>query len=189
MISSKKTKRWWHRILRLEKKHWKGLFLSILSLILVICGLLVIWISTLKIPDLSSFETRQISQSTKIYDRTGTILLYDVNAGSKRTVVPLSQISPYIQDATLAIEDVNFYNHGGIDVKSIFRAMLADLTPGGVKEGASTITQQVIKNAILTSNQTFTRKIEEAILAIKLEHVMTKDQILETYLNEAVFTP
>ena len=72
------------------------------------------------------FETRQISQSTKIYDRTGTVLLYDVNAGSKRTVVPLSAISPYIQDATLAIEDANFYNHGGIDVKSIFRALLAD---------------------------------------------------------------
>ena len=115
------------------------------------------------------------------------MLLYDVNAGSKRTVVPLSAISPYIQDATISIEDENFYNHGGIDVKSIFRAILADLTPGGVKEGASTITQQVIKNAVLTDSQTFARKIEEAILAIKLEHVMTKDQILETYLNEAPY--
>jgi penicillin-binding protein 1C len=184
---SKKNKRWWHLLLRLEKKHWKGLFLCIVSLVLIFGGLIVVWISTLKIPDLSSFETRQISQSTKIYDRTGTVLLYDVNAGSKRTVVPLSAISPYIQKATIAIEDVNFYNHGGIDVKSIFRAVLANLTHGGVKEGASTITQQVIKNAVLTSSQTFARKIEEAILAIKLEHVLTKDQILEAYLNEAPY--
>ncbi len=187
MFSRRKTKRWWHRLLRLEKKHWKGLFFSAASILLVIAGLIVVWISTLQIPDLSSFETRQISQSTKIYDRTGTVLLYDVNAGSKRTVVPLSAISPYIQKATIAIEDVNFYNHGGIDVKSIFRAILSDITPGGTKEGASTITQQVIKNAVLTSSQTFARKIEEAILAIKLEHVLTKDQILEAYLNEAPY--
>jgi penicillin-binding protein 1C len=171
----------------MEKRHWKGLIFSVFSLVLIVGGLVIIWISTLQIPDLSSFETRQISQSTKIYDRTGTVLLYDVNAGSKRTVVPLSSISPYIQDATIAIEDENFYSHGGIDVKSIFRALLTDLTHGGVKQGASTITQQVIKNAILTSSQTFTRKIEEAILAIKLEHAMTKDQILETYLNEAPY--
>jgi len=187
-MSSKKTRaHGWRRLLRFEKKHWKGLFLSIISIVLVMTGIVVLWISTLQIPDLSSFETRQISQSTKIYDRTGTVLLYDVNAGSKRTVVALSSISPYIQNATLAIEDVNFYHHGGVDVKSIFRALLADLTPGGVKEGASTITQQVIKNAVLTSSQTFTRKIEEAILSIKLEHIMTKDQILETYLNEAPY--
>ncbi len=187
MFSRRRTKRWWHHILRLEKKHWKGIIFSVFSCGLVICGIVIIWISTLQIPDLSSFETRQISQSTKIYDHTGTVLLYDVNAGSKRTVVPLSAISPYIQDATISIEDENFYNHGGIDVKSIFRAILADLKPGGVKEGASTITQQVIKNAVLTDSQTFARKIEEAILAIKLEHVMTKDQILETYLNEAPY--
>jgi penicillin-binding protein 1C len=187
MSPRRKTKRWWHRLLRLEKKHWKGLFFSAASILLVIAGLIIIWISTLQIPDLSSFETRQISQSTKIYDRTGTVLLYDVNAGSKRTVVPLSAISPYIQKATIAIEDVNFYNHGGIDVKSIFRAILSDITPGGAREGASTITQQVIKNAVLTSSQTFSRKIEEAILAIKLEHVLTKDQILEAYLNGAPY--
>jgi penicillin-binding protein 1C len=187
MFPSRKTRATWHHILRLEKKHWKGLFLSVISLVLIIGGLIVVWISTLQIPDLSSFETRQISQSTKIYDRTGTVLLYDVNAGSKRTVVPLSAISLYIQKATIAIEDVNFYNHGGVDVKSIFRAVLSDITPGGTKEGASTITQQVIKNAVLTSSQTFTRKIEEAILAIKLEHVLTKDKILEAYLNEAPY--
>lgn len=156
-------------------------------MVLVVGGLVIVWISTLQIPDLSAFETRKISQSTKIYDKTGTVLLYDVNGGAKRTVVPLSAISPYIQKATIAIEDANFYSHGGIDVKSIFRAILSDVTPGGAKEGASTITQQVIKNAVLTSSQTFTRKIEEAILAIKLEHIMTKDQILETYLNEAPY--
>lgn len=187
MFSSKKTRRWWHHILRLEKKHWKGLMFSIFSIILVLAGLIIMWVSTLQIPDLSAFGAREISQSTKIYDRTGTVLLYDVNAGSKRTVVPLSAISINIQNATIAIEDENFYNHGGIDVKSIFRALLANLKPGGVREGASTITQQVIKNAVLTSSQTFTRKIEEAILAIKLEHTMTKSQILETYLNEAPY--
>lgn len=183
----KKPSRLWRRFARIEKRHWKGLCLAVLSIALVVGGLVVVWISSLQIPDLSAFETRKVSQSTKIYDRTGTILLYDVNAGSKRTVVPLSAVSPYIQEATIAVEDENFYRHGGVDIKSIFRAILSDLTPGGVREGASTITQQVIKNAVLTSSQTFTRKIEEAILAIKLEHVMTKDQILDTYLNEAPY--
>jgi len=187
MSFKKKFSHVWHRINRLEKRHWKGMLFSIFSIILVFAGIIIIWVSTLQIPDLSAFEARKISQSTKIYDRTGTVLLYDVNAGSKRTVVPLLAISPHIQDATIAIEDENFYSHGGIDVKSIFRALLADLKPGGVREGASTITQQVIKNAVLTSSQTFTRKIEEAILAIKLEHIMTKGQILETYLNEAPY--
>ena len=151
MFRSRKTKRWWHYISRLEKKHWKGLLFTGLSVVLVVGGLVIVWISTLQIPDLSAFETRKISQSTKIYDKTGTVLLYDVNGGAKRTVVPLSAISPYIQKATIAIEDANFYSHGGIDVKSIFRAILSDVTPGGAKEGASTITQQVIKNAVLTS--------------------------------------
>ncbi|MDE2188560.1 MAG: transglycosylase domain-containing protein, partial [Patescibacteria group bacterium] len=177
----------WHRLLRRFKKHIKAVCLIGASIFLIIVGIVVVWISTLKIPDLSSFDTRQISQSTKIYDRTGTVLLYDLNAGSKRTIVPLSAISPNIQKATLAIEDANFYQHGGIDFKAILRALIADITHGGVREGASTITQQVIKNAILTNTQTLTRKIEEAILAEKLERVMTKNQILETYLNEAPY--
>ena len=187
MSSRKNLSHGWRHFVRLSKKHWKGLCLLVISVVLIFAGFLIIWVSTLQIPDLSAFETRKISQSTKIYDHTGTVLLYDANAGSKRTIVPLSAISPFIQNATIAIEDNNFYNHGGVDVKAIFRAILADLKPGGVKEGASTITQQIIKNALLTNTQTFTRKIEEAILAIKLEHVMTKDQILETYLNESPY--
>ena len=187
MSFKKELARAWRHFIRLVRRHGKGISHIAISVVLVLAGCVIIWVSTLKIPDLSAFETRKISQSTKIYDRTGTVLLYDVNAGSERTVVPLSAISPYIQDATIAIEDEDFYSHGGIDVKAILRATLSDLTPGGAKEGASTITQQVIKNALLTSAQTFTRKVEEAILAIKLEHIMTKDQILETYLNEAPY--
>ena len=187
MTWKRKLLRLSHRVYKFLRRHWQALIITAISLFLVLTGAIIIWVSTLQIPDLSAFETRKISQSTKIYDHTGTVLLYDVNAGSRRTIVPLSAISPYIQQATISIEDQDFYKHGGVDFKAIVRAIIADITPGGKKEGASTLTQQVIKNALLTNTQTFTRKIKEIILAMKLEHSMTKNQILETYLNEAPY--
>ena len=154
---------------------------------LVTAGSLTVWISTLKIPDLNSFDQRQVLQSTKIYDRTGQVLLYDLHQDVRRTVVPSDQISPYLKDATIAIEDQNFYHHGGIDVKAIIRAGLSDILTGHAAQGGSTITQQVVKNTILVGDKSITRKIKEAILAIKMERVYSKDQILTTYLNEAPY--
>lgn len=144
----------------------------------------IVWFATLKIPDLSAFESRKVAQSTKIYDRTGEILLYDVHSDAKRTVIPFENISPYIKNATISIEDVDFYKHFGIQPTAIIRAIIANIIGGGSVQGGSTITQQVIKNSLLTQDKTITRKLKEWILAIKVERVLTKDQIFETYLNE-----
>ncbi len=135
------------------------------------------------IPDIASFADRQVAQSTKIYDRTGQTLLYDYNRDARRTLAPLAGISPNAINATIAIEDSSFYQHGGIRITSIIRAAIADLTPGGSTQGGSTITQQVVKNTLLTNRKTLVRKIHEWVLAIRLEQAYSKDAILETYLN------
>ncbi len=150
-------------------------------------GIITFWISTFKMPDLKSFEERSVSQSTKIYDRTGEILLFDLNQNLKRKVVPFDQISTYIKNAAIAIEDVGFYTHGGIEIKAIIRAVLTNLTGASYSQGGSTITQQVIKNSLLTSKKAVSRKLKEWFLAIKLEQVMTKNEILAIYLNESPY--
>ncbi len=169
------------------RRHFKSLVLLILSALFVLGGLAALWVATLPIPDLNSFGTRQVVESTKIYDRTGTVLLYDTGSNIKRTTVSLADISPYIQQATIAIEDSNFYRNSGIEPLSIIRAVLANLASGGYDQGASTITQQVIKNSLLTQDKTITRKIKEWVLAIKLTQTMSKDQILQAYFNETPY--
>lgn len=138
-------------------------------------------------PDIGSFANRQVDQSTKIYDRTGQVLLYDYNRDTKRSVVPLSSISPNTINATIAIEDSSFYEHGGIRLTSIIRAIFADVLGRSLSQGGSTITQQVVKNELLTNKKSVIRKIKEWVLAIKLEQVYSKDQILESYLNNAPY--
>ncbi len=162
-------------------------FLILLSLFFLLSGTLVLWISFIPSPNITSFTNRQVIQSTKIYDRTGKILLYNYGNDVKRSVVPLSDISPHIQKAVIAIEDSSFYSHGGIRISSILRAMLVDLFGGSFTQGGSTITQQVVKNTILTDKKSISRKIHEWVLAIKLEQKYSKDQILETYLNDMPF--
>lgn len=159
----------------------------ILSLILICIGGGVLWVSTMQIPDVTSFASRKVSTSTKIYDRTGTILLFDTGNEVKRTPINLDEMSPFIPKATIAIEDNNFYSNIGIEPLSIIRAVLADITSGGYSQGASTITQQVVKNSLLTTDKTLTRKIKEWVLAMKLTRVMSKDDILRTYLNESSY--
>ncbi len=154
------------------------------SAFLFCLGALLLWGASLRVPDLSDLSTRKVLQSTKIYDRTGQILLYDMAQNVRRTVVPFEDISPYIKNATLAIEDKNFYNHGGVDLTSIARAIIFDIKTLSLSQGGSTITQQVVKNSILTGDKTLTRKLKEWILAIKLENILNKDQILHLYLNE-----
>ena len=159
----------------------------VISLLLILIGALSVWAATLPLPDVASIGNREVSQSTKIYDRTGTVLLYDLNKDTDRTIVTLDAIAPMVAKATIAIEDADFYQHGGIRVSSIVRALLADLVPGGQTQGGSTITQQVVKNALLTRDRTITRKLKEWILAVRLEKVLPKDKILEIYLNESPY--
>jgi 1A family penicillin-binding protein len=158
------------------------------AILLVISGL-ALWVASLDIPDLSAFEERQVLQSTKIYDRTGEIVLYDLFQDVRRTVVPYDEISHYIKNATVAIEDDEFFSHRGVRPLAILRAALINLQGGDLLggQGGSTITQQVIKNSILERDKTITRKIKEAILAIRLEQVLTKEEILGHYLNESPY--
>ncbi|MDO8520776.1 MAG: PBP1A family penicillin-binding protein [bacterium] len=149
----------------------------------------LLWAASIEIPDFSLFEARKISQSTKIFDRTGKVLLYDVHKDIRRTVVPFDQISSHIKNASVAIEDEHFYQHAGIEPKAIIRAVLVNLglREGYTGQGGSTITQQVIKNALLSREKTVTRKIKEWILAMKLERIIGKEEILALYLNESPY--
>ncbi len=160
------------------------IFLLIISAGLLLVGSGILWVFLIPTPDIASFSSREITQSTKIYDRTGDTLLYDYNRDARREMVPISEISPLIQKATIAIEDSSFYSHGGIRISSIIRAMLADILGGSFSQGGSTITQQVVKNTILTNEKSVVRKVHEWILAIKLEQEYSKNKILQTYLNE-----
>jgi len=175
------------------KKNWKEIIIDILifgfaGFIIVFSGLLL-WVSTLEIPDLSAFEERRVLQSTKIYDRTGEVVLYDLNSDVRRTIVPFEEMSRNIKNASVAIEDDQFYNHYGIDIRAIIRAAVSNFQDGDLLggQGGSTITQQVIKNSVLQRDKTLTRKVKEAILSIKIERVLTKDEILEIYLNESPY--
>ena len=150
--------------------------------------LLFVWIKSIPIPDFQSFNERKVVQSTKIYDRTGKIILYDIHENIKRTVIPYEDIPIYIKNATVAIEDSNFYQHRGISITGIIRAFMTNIKSGKIKgQGGSTITQQLIKNTFLTPEKTFTRKIKEVILSFKLERAVSKEEILTLYLNEVPY--
>ena len=154
---------------------------------LFVSGSIMLWVSTLNIPDLNSFEQRKVAQSTKIYDRTGEILLFDIHENIKRTIVPFKDISRHIKNATVAIEDAEFYEHRGIKPKAILRAILVNVSTLQFSQGGSTITQQVVKNSILTTEKKISRKLKEWVLALKLEQKLSKESILELYLNESPY--
>lgn len=134
----------------------------------------------MKLPDFTEFHERKVAQSTKIYDRTGEVLLYDVHQNVKRTIVPFENISPWVKKAAIAIEDAGFYEHYGVSFRGIARAIIY----GGSRGGGSTITQQVIKKTLLTDEKLITRKLKEILLSFRLETAFSKDEILALYLNE-----
>ncbi|NBV76909.1 penicillin-binding protein [bacterium] len=162
----------------------RSLFLGIGASIVFFAGITAAWALFISIPSIDNFQNRRVAESTKIYDRTGTVLLYDVHGTMRRTAVPLSEIAESAKHASIAIEDATFYEHAGVRPLAFLRAVWVNLTTGGYTQGGSTITQQVVKNTLLTQDKNITRKIKEIILALKLERTYTKDQILETYLNE-----
>lgn len=177
--------------------HWKKMLnpfskkkiAPLLIVVLLACGILFsfIYIFILKdLPSPTKLGEFDIPLSSKIYDRNGT-LLFDIFTDQNRTYVPLSDIPKSLQQATIAIEDKNFYTHGGINpVGGILRAAVATLT-GKQLQGGSTITQQLVKGALLTSERTVQRKIREIILAILVETKFSKDKILEMYLNQVPY--
>ena len=137
--------------------------------------------------DLPSPEkiVRREGFATKIYDRKGK-LLYDVFGDQRRNPVDISQVSLVVKQATVAIEDKNFYKHSGFDPLGILRAALTTVFTGKL-QGGSTLTQQLVKNVLLTSRRTITRKLKEFILTVQVERKYSKDQILQMYLNEAPY--
>lgn len=154
---------------------------------LFLLGASILWVALTPVPDLDSLSTRKISESTKILDRTGNTVLHDLNPDVTRDLEPLSSVSPYIINATIAIEDSAFYDHFGISISGIARSILTDIRTGSLAQGGSTITQQVVKNTILTTKKSVIRKIHEVILALKLEQKYSKDEILELYFNNSPY--
>lgn len=162
--------------------------IKIISVVFFLLGIstLAFWFFILKdLPSPKSLTTRPIEVSTKIYDRNGT-LLYKIYKDKNRTIVPLSEIPSQVRLATLAAEDAEFYNHKGISVRGISRAFFKNLEKGELS-GGSTITQQLVKNALLTPEKTLARKVKELALAVEVELTYSKDQILEMYMNEVSF--
>jgi membrane peptidoglycan carboxypeptidase len=135
------------------------------------------------LPDPNTLLQRNLAESTKILDRNGQ-LLYEIHGEAKRTLVTIDNINDYTKHATVAIEDKSFYQHRGISVRGIFRALLNDVLSASKSQGGSTITQQFVKNALLSKDKTWTRKLKEIILSIELEARYSKDEILQLYLNE-----
>lgn len=168
----------------------KFLFLGVLLTVFVIVTPLVIsfWLNELPNPRLLS--ARDIPLSTKIYDRNGT-LLFQIYANQNRSFVKLDDLPKSLVNATVAIEDKNFFNHRGVDLKGILRAFLVNL--GGSKsngrplQGGSTITQQLIKNALLSSEISWSRKFKEVVLALWAETIYKKKDILEMYFNQVPY--
>lgn len=137
------------------------------------------------LPDPNKITERIVAQSTKIYDRTGETVLYEIHGDQRRTVVQLKDIPKIVQQATIAVEDQNFYQHHGFSVTGFVRAFIVNIVSAGRRRpGGSTITQQFVKNSILTKEKTFTRKFRELVLSFQIERKFTKDQILQLYLNE-----
>ena len=139
------------------------------------------------LPDIS-VNGSNIGGSISYYDRTGTVLLWQDNSGVKRVPIQGSEMNQYIKDATVSVEDRDFYNHRGFDVKGIARAAYNDALHKGGTQGGSTITQQLVKlNLDWTQQRTISRKVKELILAVELERTYTKDDILTGYLNTAPY--
>jgi len=160
----------------------KKLLLAALILLLIAGLGSLLFIIFYRLPNPNRLITREQVVSTKIYDRNGQ-LLYKIYRNQNRTPVELKDIPVYLIQATLAIEDAEFYNHHGLSFKGIFRAVLRNLQ-GDKLYGGSTITQQLVKNALLTPERTWQRKIKEVILSLMVETKFSKDEILKMYLNE-----
>jgi 1A family penicillin-binding protein len=157
--------------------------LLVVAILLLIAGLgSLVFTVFYHLPNPNRLVTREQVVSTKIYDRNGQ-LLYKIYRNQNRTLVELKDIPVYLIQATIAIEDAEFYNHHGLSFKGIFRAALQNLK-GNKLYGGSTITQQLVKNALLTPERTWQRKIKEVILSLLVETKFTKDEILKMYLNE-----
>ena len=173
--------RFWQTTLRVGKYL---LFILLLGIVGIL-GLFFYY--TWDLPRPEKFTETPFIQSTKIYDRTGKVLLYDIYGEEKREIVPFDKISDNLKHAVIASEDARFYQHGGIDIIGLLRSVLVDLRLQSAKQGGSTITQQLVRSVYLNDQKTIARKVREVVLSIELERRYSKDQILDWYLNKIPF--
>jgi penicillin-binding protein 1A len=156
---------------------------TMLASSIVAGGLVGLAISFRNLPDVRVLRSYAPTETTYIYDIKG-VQLASLHDEANREVVPLNRISPNLKRALLAIEDDRFYYHQGVNLTGVGRALSANFKKGGVSQGGSTITMQLIKNLFLSQKQQFSRKLAEAVLSIRLEQIFRKDEILEMYLNQ-----
>ena len=182
----------------MTEKHWRVLA-HVLVICIVIIPIVVIMAGIVAVPlvrSVSGVISPYVKtplpkiptgpETTFVYDRDGK-LLTTLHAGVNRVAIPFSQMPESLRDAVIAGEDEHFYDHGGLSYQAIARAALADFTHKAIEQGGSTITQQYVKNVYTGGQRTIQRKIKEAVLAVKLEEKLSKDQILEKYLNTVYF--
>jgi len=186
---AKRSKRQRASLKRLSSFTWlvklKYFILGIIfSFLFLFCPILF-FITIQNLPNPNALSQTPLPQTTKIYDRHH-ILLYEIYATQNRTLISLSDIPTYLKEATIAIEDKNFYTNPGFDIAAIMRAFFSNIS-GNELQGGSTITQQLIKSSLLTPEKTLTRKMEEIILAFWAEKIYTKKQILEMYFNQVPY--
>ncbi len=169
-----------------KQRLWPGLLgIALVLVLLMVPGALYV---SAGLPDARQFASLSLPQSSRIYDRSGSVLLAEIRTGSeRRRYVPLKEIAPVMVQATLAGEDHNFYHHHGINFGRVLKAAWQNLTHGRIEEGGSTITQQLVKNLFLTPDHSWLRKTREAVLAVEVEQRFSKDQILEAYLNRVYY--
>jgi penicillin-binding protein 1A len=157
--------------------------ITMLASSVVAGGLVGLAISFRNLPDVRVLRNYVPTETTHIYDISGN-LLTSIHDEANREVVPLNKISPDLKRAILAIEDSHFYTHHGINPGGVLRAMVANIESGRTVEGGSTLTMQLVKNLFLSPAQKVSRKAAEAVMAIRLEQIFGKEQILELYLNQ-----
>ncbi len=148
----------------------------------VFFSIMVFWTSR-DLPDPNRLLERTVEQTTTIYDRTGETILYQLHGAVNRRLITLTELPEYMKWAAITAEDRNFYEHHGFSLRGMLRSAIMNIFQGSTA-GGSTITQQFVKNAILTNEKTYTRKIRELILAYRIESKFSKDEILQLYFNE-----
>ncbi len=185
------TRKFYRRVVAKNKK-WGRLIGTLklfvfLILIALATGAIIFISYTKDFPRPENFTEKETLQSTKIFARDNETLLYEIYGEEKRTIVALDQISDYLQKAVIATEDADFYRHHGVSFKAMLRAVVADLRLFTLSQGASTISQQLIRSTYLGREKTSIRKTREVILALELERRYSKEQILGFYLNQIPF--
>ncbi len=181
MIVFKRPKEKRKKFYILRQIFWGFFDVGVVVIIIVFLTLIYFYNQT---PDISNLKERKINETTVIYDRSGEVVLYKIFGEENRQLLAHKEIPDVIRQATIATEDDAFYEHFGIDLKSIIRAFRANMESSSMKQGASTITQQLARSVFLSREKTWERKIKEAMLALKIEKQFSKDEILDMYLNE-----